>query len=155
MKKSARLLFGVRASAEVTLTVVVRGAPPPQPLELQICTSGGADRAVHSSGTTWTTTLAPSEHTVFLPIPNDVRLEDSLSVSISEPVRIVVLAGQAGALASWITDVGISADPKNPWPPPNVSHLGYEPTGSGWMRDKLATFREGIALERTLDQATA
>ncbi len=154
MKTSARLLFGVRSSVEVTLTVTVSGSPLPLSLDLHILTTGVRDRAVPCNGTSWTVTLAAGEHVVYLPVPNEAWFREPLSFSLSAPATLVIPGERPDSLVSWTSDLGLAADPKNPLPPPHLNRRVDDPASASWLRDQLITILEGIALERTLAEAT-
>jgi hypothetical protein len=118
MKTPTRLLFGVRTTGTVSLTITASGQLPQQVPDLRICTSG-QDVPIPCSNNQWVATLGAGDHVVRLPAPYDTSLDGPLTFTLSDPATIVAAANSSGApLMSWTATTGMSSDPKNPWPPP-------------------------------------
>lgn len=155
MMTPARLLFGARTNAEVTLSIAVDGAPLAAPPPLWIYSGGGQPRAIPGTGTGWTAVLPPGDHAVFLPVDVDKHswFLAPLAFTLSAPVTIVIggeLCGQQ--LVAWSAGVGVAADPKNPWPPPQASPLSYELVEGDWLLQTLQELYAKISPQRVLTE---
>jgi hypothetical protein len=149
MKTPTRLLFGVRTTGTVSLTITASGQLPPQVPDLRICTSG-QDVAIPCSNSTWVATLDAGDHVVHLPAPNDNSLDGPLTVTLSTPATIVAAANPSGApLVSWTATIGTSSDPKNPLPPPAGSLDIALLADSTWLRSTLTAYDTQAAVERS------
>ena len=150
MKTPTRLLFGVRATGTVSLTITASRQLPLQVPDLRICTSGH-DIAIPCSDSAWVATLEPGDHVVHLPAPNDDSLDGPLTFTLSAPATIVAAADPSGApLVSWTATTGTSSDPKNPVPPPAINSLDLaQLADSTWLRSTLTTFDMQAVIERS------
>jgi hypothetical protein len=151
MKTPTRLLFGVRTTGTVSLTIAASGQLPPQVPDLRICTSG-QDVAVPCSNGTWVAILDAGDHVVHLPASSDNSLDGPLTFTLSAPATIVAAADPSGApLVSWTTTIGAtSSDPKNPWPPPATGSLDIALLAdSTWLISGLTTAGAQAIVERS------
>ena len=148
--KTPRLLFGVRTTGTVSLTITASGQLPPQVPDLRICTSG-QDVAIPCSNSTWVATLDAGDHVVHLPVPNDDSLDGPLTFALSAPATIVAAADPSGApLVSWTATIGTSSDPKNPLPPPATGSLDIaQLSDSIWLVSRLTTASAQAIVERS------
>lgn len=151
MKTPTRLLFGVRTTGTISLTLTASGQLPPQVPDLRICTSG-KDVAIPCSNGTWIATLDAGDHVVHLPAPSDDSLDGPLTFTLSAPATIVAAPDRSGApLVSWTTATGTaSSDPKNPWPPPVASALDLALLAdSTWLGSALTTQGSQVSIDRS------
>jgi hypothetical protein len=119
MSSSIKLLFGLRTSETVTITVT--GSPGPQAPDLRISTQGSPNDAVapYTSGA-WTATVSPGDHVVRMEAPGELWFAGEIQFALSVPATIV---GYGNATApqpmAWASASGSFADdPKYPVPPP-------------------------------------
>jgi hypothetical protein len=149
MKTPTRLLFGVRTTGTVSLTITASGQLPPQVPDLCIRASG-QDIAISCSNNTWGATLDAGDHIVHLPAPNDDSLDVRLTFTLSAPATIVGPANSSGApLVSWTATTGTS-DPKDPLPPPATGSLDIALLAdSTWLRSTLTTYDLQAFIERS------
>lgn len=150
MKTPTRLLFGVRTTGTVSLTITASGELPPQVPDLRICTSG-QHVAIPCSNSTWVAILDAGDYVVHLPAPSDDSLDGPLSFTLSTPATIVAAANSSGApLVSWTATIGTSSDPKNPLPPPATGSLDIaQLSDSTWLVSRLTTASAQAIVERS------
>lgn len=150
MKTPTRLLFGVRTTGSVSLTLTASGQLPPQVPALRICTRG-QDVAIPCSHSTWVATLDAGDHVVHLPAPSDDSLAGPLTFTLSTPAIIVAAANVSGApLVSWTATTGTSSDPKNPLPPPAIGSLdAAQLSDATWLLGTLTTAGAQAIVERS------
>ncbi len=153
MKTQTRLIFGIRTSGTVSLSVTAEGQLPQQPPDLRIKTSE-RDIAIPCSNRTWLTTLDAGDHIAHLPAPGDSWFEAQLRFTLSAPATIVGYSGTAEKLLTWTTAAGVANDlandPKNPWPPPLEGNADAGLLAdSEWLRSTLTTMKAQIAIERS------
>lgn len=147
---NTRLLFGVRTTGTVSLTITASGQLPPQVPDLCIRASG-QDIAIPCSNNTWVATLDAGDHIVHLPAPNDDSLDGPLTFTLTAPATIVTPANPSGApLVSWTATTGTSSDPKDPLPPPATSSLDIALLAdSTWLSSTLTTYDVQASIERS------
>lgn len=152
MKTSARLLFGVRVSRQVRLSMTVDGGPQ-LPQDLQIRSVDAGDRAVAHQNAAWTVVLEAGDHIVLLPAHGEAWFEEPVHLSLDVPATIFIVSDSvAGALISWTTDLSVASDPKNPWPPPAISSCTEVPPGSSWFLETLTALRDEIRVDRSMEE---
>jgi len=125
-----RLLFGIRTSEPLTLSVTASGPLPPQPPDLQLKTQG-QDTTIDCNNGTWVAPLEAGDHVVYMPAPGDGWIDARLEFTLSAPATIVSSDGASGTLKTWTAATGAS-DPKNPGPPP-ISSAVPLPPDSTWI----------------------
>jgi hypothetical protein len=150
MKTPTRLLFGVRTSGTVSLTVTASGNLPAHPPDLCIRTSEN-DIAILCSNKTWVATLNAGDHVVHMPAPDDRWFDGPLSFTLSAPAIIVAPKNRSGGgpLVSWTATTGTS-DPKDPLPPPlTASPEAALLAESTWLRSTLTTHGAQVSTDRS------
>jgi hypothetical protein len=150
MKTPTRLLFGVRTSGTIALTVTARGPLLPQPPDLRIRTSGD-DIAIRCNNNTWVATLDAGDHVVYMPAPGDRWFDAPLTFTLSAPAIIVAPENRSGGgpLVSWTATTGTS-DPKDPLPPPLTgSPEAALLAESTWLRSTLTTHGAQVSTDRS------
>lgn len=150
MQTPTRLLFGVRTTGTVSLTITASGQLPPEVPDLRICTSG-KDIAIPCSNNGWIATLEAGDHVVHLPATSDKSLDGPLTIALGAPATLVAWETPDSALlVSWTFAIGASSDPKNPWPPPvSASPAATALAESTWLIDTLTTQRTKVLVERS------
>lgn len=160
MNTPTRLLFGVRTTGTVSLTIKASGQLPPQVPDLCICTSGpdlatpcsnNVWVATPCSNNAWVATLDAGDHVVHLPASSDTSMDGPLTVEFSAPAIIVTAPDPSGApLVSGTTTISASSDPKNPWPPPATGSLAATTLAdSTWLVNTLTTQSAQAIVERS------
>jgi len=129
-----RLIFGIRTSEPLTLSVTTSGPLPQQPPDLRLKTQG-QDTAILCSNNTWVAPLEAGDHIVYMPAPGDSWIDAQLEFTLSAPATIVGSDGASGTLKTWTAATGAS-DPKNPGPPPSSSAVPLP--GSTWIGCTIA-----------------
>lgn len=139
-----KLLFGVRTTAEVTLTVVGNvGTTAPQ-LLVQTCGQPG-QTAVDCVNGTWAKTLPPGDHVVRIEMTSDQLFGGSVDITLTPPSTILVVPNQNdGSVTAW-SGVKASSDPKNPIPPPVQLDVVSLPNGD-WLAATLTQLTKQIVL---------
>lgn len=112
-----RLIFGIRTTEPVSLTVTTDGQLPSQPPDLRIRTDD-QDVAMRCNHNTWVADLSAGDHIAYMPAAGDSWFKAPLTFTLSAPATIVSRERIGGALLTWNASAGTADDPKNPWPPP-------------------------------------
>jgi hypothetical protein len=143
MRIDTKLIFGLRTTEPVTLTL--SGQPGPLPPDLLIKTSGQVkDTVIPYASGAWTAELAAGDHVVWLQAPGDCWFDGPVSFTLSSASTIVVHAASSSPMA-WRTTAGVN-DPKNPWPPP----LAAEPlSDQTWLGQTVQELSAQVSVERT------
>jgi hypothetical protein len=135
-----KLIFGIRTTGTVSLSVTAQGQLPDQPPSLMIKSEAREtpETPVSCSNNTWTTTLAAGDYVVYIPASGDSWFKNSLSFALSAPVTIVSLSSSQSPQA-WTATMGtIGASPfdaKNPLPPPDDASV--PPPDATWLTSTL------------------
>jgi hypothetical protein len=150
MKTPMRLLFGIRTTGTVSLSITANGPLPSQPPDLRIKTSE-QDIGIACSNNTWVASLDAGDHIVYMPASGDCWFEAPLAFTVSAPATLIAPANPSGApLVSWAGTAGTTSDPKNPWPPPLVGNLDAALLAeSTWLCNALMTVDAQISSERS------
>lgn len=149
MTTSTRLMFGIRTSEAVSLTITAEGQLPPQPPALRIKT-GEQDLEIQCSNNAWVVALGAGEHIAYMPAPGDRWFEGQLTFTLSAPVTIVSYKDATRAqLVSWIDNSGILKDSKNPWPPPREGNADLAPPAPSTWLGTLTTMAAEVPPERS------
>ena len=127
-----RMIFGVRTSETLCLSIIANGQLPPQPPDLRIKTTG-QDAAIACSNGIWVATLEAGDHIVYMPASGDSWVDAPLAIALS-PSATIVSCGAVGTPLAW-TAATATSDPKNPGPPPSVSAVPL--TNSPWLGSTL------------------
>jgi hypothetical protein len=146
MSVDTKLIFGLRTSEDVTLTVT--GQPRVQAPDLQIKTNGQAkDTVIAYSNGAWTTTLTAGDHVVRMAASRDSWFDGQVRFTLSSASMIVVLAtGVSPPPMAWFATTGAVDDPKDPWPPPAAA----EPlSNQAWLSETLQALNNEISVTRT------
>lgn len=145
MSVDTKLIFGLRTSEDVTLTVT--GQPGAQAPDLLIKTSGQVNDAVIPYGDgAWTATLTAGDHIVRMEAPGDSWFDGEVKFTLSSASTIVI-HGAAGSPKpiGWVATAGAVNDPKNPWPPP----LAAKPLPNQvWLSETLQVLNEDLSVAR-------
>lgn len=151
MKIATRMLFGVRASSSVSLSITVNGKLPAQPPDLVITTRRQADTMVACNDNTWTVSLGAGDHVVFLPEPEGGSIQDPVVFTFDAPVTIVVPGDTTSASpVTWTAAAGAVSNPKDPWPPPFVDKLdGAALVDATWFNGTLTNLSTQVLLQRS------
>lgn len=131
-----QLLFGIRASGDVTLTVTATGALPIKLPDLRIKTAG-QDVAFSFSSRTCVANLVAGDSIVYVPGQGDDCLLAPLTFTLSAPATIITAASADESPISWTATTGAS-DVKNPWPPPDSAQT-TPLADAGWIGSTLGT----------------
>jgi hypothetical protein len=118
MSAAIKLLFGLRTSEVITVTVT--GSPGPQAPDLQITTRGLPNDAVvsYASGA-WTATISPGDHVVRMEVPGELWFAGGVHFALSAPATIVGYGDASSPRpTAWVSAAGAIDDPKDPLPPP-------------------------------------
>jgi hypothetical protein len=145
MSDYAKLIFGLRTSEEVTLTVT--GQPGPRAPDLQIKTIGQAKDTVIAYGNgAWIATLTAGDHAVWMAASDDSWFDGEVRFTLSSASAIVIHAtGTSPQPMAWLASTGAVDDPKNPWPPP----VAAEPlSDQAWLSGTLQDLKKGLSLLR-------
>ena len=129
-----RLIFGIRTSEPLTLSVTTSGPLPPQPPDLRLKTQG-QDTTISCSNGAWVAPLEAGDHVVYMPAPGDHWIDARLEFTLSAPATIIGRDRASGTLKTWTAATGAS-DPKNPGPPPISSAVPLP--GSTWIGCTIA-----------------
>ena len=146
MTIDTKLIFGLRTSEDITLTVT--GQPGAQAPDLQIKTNGQAEDTVITYGNgAWTTKLAPGDHVVRMAAARDSWFDGEVTFTLSSASTIVVYAaGASSQPMAWLATTGAVNDPKNPWPPP----VAAEPLSNQvWLSATLQALNKDLSVART------
>jgi hypothetical protein len=136
-----QLLFGIRASGNVTLTVTATGDLSTQPPDLRIKTAV-KDIAIEFSNGTWVASVAAGDSIVYVPDQGDSCVVAPLAFTLSAPVTIIAVASADKSLISWTAKTGATigaTDVKDPWPPPGSAQTTPLADPAGWIGSTLRT----------------
>jgi hypothetical protein len=145
-----QLLFGIRASGDLTLTVTATGDLPAQLPDLRIQTAGEDIPFAFSSGS-WVASVGAGDSIVCLPDQDDSCLVAPLAFTLSAPATIIVVASADKSLISWTATTGATIgtkDVKNPWPPPSSAQT-TPLANPGWIGSTLGTIAARAASMRS------
>lgn len=147
----AKLLCGVRVQDTVHLSLTADALPPGSPPTLTIHSQqASSPRAVPYAGSSWTVVLDKGDHVLYLPVTQAGWFDGALSCQFSAPVTLVVPdSPSSSSLKTWTSNVGITSDPKNPWPPPHANALSGDGLTPPWLRELLTSLSDRIAVERS------
>jgi hypothetical protein len=150
MKIATKLIFGIRTSGSVSLSVTVDGQLPAQPPEVLITTCGQQDAVISCSNNMWVATLAAGDHVVRMPAPGDSWFDGPVTFTLSAPARIVIPGATASSPPlTWTGTVG-TADTKNPWPPPLAGTLDADSLSDPtWLGTTLTTLGTQVSVDRS------
>jgi hypothetical protein len=132
-----RLIFGIRTTGTVSLSITAQGPLPKQPPSLMIKTNTQVT-AVCCSNNTWCATVGAGDQIVYLPAAGDSWFDAPLTLTLSAPATIVSLDSNTAPQA-WVATEGTVGvlDVKNPWPPPNLSKLDAPLLDAAWLTTTL------------------
>lgn len=134
-----QLIFGIRTTGTVTLTVTATGALPAQPPELRIKTAG-EETVVTCTGSSWVANVTAGDSIVYIPDQGDRCLSAALAFTLSTPATIITVASPGTSPVSWTASAGAgSNNVKDPWPPPPLSIQVAPLTDPGWIGSTLGT----------------
>ena len=151
MKTPTRLLFGVRTTSSVSLTLTASAPLSAQVPDLCVRTSGQTS-AIACCNNSWVATLDAGDHVVHLPAPSDGSLDGPLTLTLSAPAILVGPANASGTpLVSWpATVIATSSDPKDPLPPPATGTLDLSLLAdSAWLHSTLTSQGAQAYVERS------
>ena len=149
MKIETRLIFGIRTSGDVSLSVTADGPLPPQAPDLRIKTSE-QDIAIRCNNSAWVVTLGAGDHIAYMPAQGDSWFSARLTFSLSAPATIISYTGTTRVLRTWTATAGATSDPKDPWPPPLDSNVDIASLAdSTWLSSTLTTMKAQVAIERS------
>jgi hypothetical protein len=156
MKIEPKIIFGIRTSGAVTLTITAEGQLPQQLPDLWIKTSE-KECTVPCSNKTWVTPLGVGDYIVYMPAPGESWFDGRLTFELSAPAMIVsyINTDTAKKLQAWTVAAGTAvtvgmADSKNPWPPPLASNVDPAPLADPvWLGSTLATMAEQVTITRS------
>lgn len=150
MKTPARLLFGVRTTGTISLTITASVQLPSQVPDLCIRTTGH-NVAIPCANGAWIATLEAGDHVIHLPAPKDGSLDSPFTLALSTPATIVASTNLSGTpLMSWTAETAASTDPKNPWPPPLTgSPDAASLADSTWLRSTLTSLGAQLSVDRS------
>ncbi|HEX4419563.1 MAG TPA: hypothetical protein VH165_16735 [Kofleriaceae bacterium] len=148
-----KLLFGIRTSGAVSLSVTTQAQLPDPPPSLMIKTAKSTqDTAVSCSNQTWATTLVPGDYVIYMPALGDSWFNGPVSFALGAPVTIVGLSSSQ-APEAWTAATGtVDANPedtKNPLPPPSTnveSALLFDAT---WLTSTLIQIQMNPSPDRS------
>jgi len=150
MTNQIKMLFGIRTSEPVSLSITADGPLPQQPPDLRIKTSE-QEIAIPYSDNAWVTTLGAGDHIAYMLAPGDSWFDARLTFSLGAPATIVSCTGAASALLTWTATAGVAGDPKNPWPPPLDGNATAPLARSAWLGSTLTTMSSQVS--RDLDRS--
>jgi hypothetical protein len=145
-----QLIFGIRASGDLTLTLTATGDLPAQLPDLQIKTAG-KDIAIAFSSGSWVASVSAGDSVVYVPDEGDSCLVASLAFTLSAPATIIAAASADESLISWTATTGATIgarDVKNPWPPPGSAQT-TPLADPGWIGSTLGTMATQAASLRS------
>ena len=150
MKTPTRLLFGVRTTGSVSLTLTPSGQLSSQAPELCVRTSGQTS-AIACCNNSWVAILDAGDHIIHLPAPSDRSLDAPLTFTFSAPTTLVAPADSSGTrLVSWTAATGASSDPKDPLPPPLTGGIDLSLLpDSTWLHSTLTSQGAQAYVERS------
>lgn len=149
MTTATRLIFGIRTSGTVSLSVTANGQLPQQPPDLRIKTSE-KDIAVPYSNNTWVTTLDAGDYIAYMPAPGDSWFDAPLTFTLSAAATLVSYTGTPKVLQTWTATSVTISDSKNPWPPPLASNVDTALlANSAWLSSTLTTMMAQVTIERS------
>lgn len=135
MKPIAKLLLGVRADKDATMTVKVDKKPHSMPV-LQVYSEGKAVSAEEAEGQAWTVRLPAGDHVLLLAVHHNERFEGKLRFGVDAPVTTFLAGDSPSELPGGSTPAGLAGDPKDPWPPPAPSRM-YSASQVPWLAETL------------------
>jgi hypothetical protein len=144
MPIDTKLIFGLRTSEDVTLTVT--GQPGPQAPDLLITRSGQEkDTVIEYSDGAWIATLTSGDYVVRMEAPGDLWFESGVSFTLSAASTIVSYdAAVSSKPMGWIATTS-AVDPKNPWPPPLAAELL---PNQMWLGETLQVLSDNVSIAR-------
>jgi hypothetical protein len=144
MPVDTKLIFGLRTSEDVTLTVT--GQPGPQAPDLLITTSGQEkDTEIAYSAGAWIAPLTAGDYVVRMEAPGDLWFESGVSFTLSAVSTIVIYDAAASPKPmGWTATTG-AVDPKDPWPPPLAAEPLPNPT---WLGETLQVLSDNVSISR-------
>jgi hypothetical protein len=149
MKTLIRLIFGLRTSGPLSLSVTADGPFPEPPPDLRIRTSG-QEIAIPCDNNTWVTTLTPGDHVAYLTVSDERWFENLFTFTLSASAAIVTYDKKARALVIWTGKAGNASDPKNPWPPPLAATIDPATLGDlTWLSGTLTTLNAQVSTDRS------
>jgi len=146
MPVDTKLIFGLRTSESITLTVT--GQPGGQAPDLQIKTNGQAKDTVIAYGNgAWAAQLAAGDHVVRMTASGDSWFDGEVRFTLSSASTIVIhTTGASSQPMAWLATTGAVDDPKNPWPPP----VAAEPlSNQAWLSETLQALNKELSVART------
>ena len=148
MATQTKLIFGIRTSEPVSLTLTADAPLSRKPPDLLIKTSK-QEIAIPYSNNAWVTTLDAGDHIAYMPAPGDSWFETPLTFTLSTPATIVSCKGAAKEPLAWTATVGTASDPKDPWPPPLDSNDPAPLANPAWLGSTLTTMKSQVSLDRS------
>lgn len=148
MATQTKLIFGIRTSEPVSLTLTADGPLSQQPPDLLIKTSE-QQIAIPCSNNAWVTTLGAGDHIAYMPAPGDRWFDAPLTFTLSAPATIVSCTGAAKEPLTWTATAGTAGDPKDPWPPPLASSDTAPLANPAWLGSTLTTMKSQVSLDRS------
>jgi len=146
MPVDTKLIFGLRTSEDVTLTVT--GQPGARAPDLLIKTSGQAkDTVIAYDNGAWTAALTAGEHVVRVEASGDSWFQGEVKFTLSSASTIVIYDTAASPQPmAWLATTGAVNDAKNPWPPP----VAAEPlSNQAWLSGTLQALNKELSVSRT------
>ncbi|HEU4727529.1 MAG TPA: hypothetical protein VFT22_06565 [Kofleriaceae bacterium] len=149
MKTIIRLIFGLRTSEPLTLSVTATGPFPEPPPDLRVSTNG-QEIAVPCNNNAWVANLAPGDQVAYLAV-SDVRWFDvPFAFELSALATIVTYDQTRQPPVIWNGKGGNASDPKNPWPPPLAATIDPATIGDlTWLSGTLTTLNAQVVTDRS------
>lgn len=146
-----RLIFGIRTSKALTLSVTTNGKLPEQPPDMRLKTQE-QDIAIPCSNGSWCATMEAGDHVVYMPAPGDSWVDAQLELTLSAPATFVGSDGVNSTLKTWTAATG-AVDPKNPGPPPLSGAVPLP--GSTWIGCTIVAMSAEVSDARSAPQEPA
>lgn len=149
MKTIIRLIFGLRTSEPLTLSVTATGPFPEPPPDLRISTNG-QEIAVPCNNNTWVTNLAPGDQVASLTVSDDRWFDVPFAFELSALATIITYDPTRRPPVIWNGKAGNASDPKNPWPPPLAATIDPATLGDlTWLSGTLTTLNAQVVTDRS------
>jgi hypothetical protein len=137
MSKDYKLIYGVRTSGTVTLTV--NGSPTANPPALHVRTLGGTEATIPYANTRWSATLQAGDHVIWMTPSNDTWFDGEVVISSNPESQFIGCHKSEGCAKTWRATSFVVEDPKDPGSPPTIAATAAAsnlPT-SAWITDTM------------------
>lgn len=141
-----QLLFGIRATGPLNLTVTAAGDLPAQPPELRIKTAG-QEIPIPYSGGMWSTTVAAGDSIIYMPVHGSGCFFGPVSFTLSASATIITVPSGSESPISWTATSGATVGPrtvKDPWPPALSAQVAPL-ANPGWIGGALGAMATQVA----------